>query len=144
MKFEKHSLENNELIYLNSSVYDEAKKRIKELLPKYDNIMIMFTGGKDCTVVLYLVEECLNEMKLNKPIYINYFDEELIPKEEIEFINRLKETGKYNFLHFCLPFKVNIQILNKKTEFIFWDKKGKTNGLENHQKMQLHKSMEKM
>ena len=125
MNFEKHSTENKEKIYLNVSVYDESKRRIKELLPNYDNILIMFTGGKDCTVVLYLVEECLNEMKLNKPIYINYFDEELIPKEEIEFIDRLKNTGKYRFFHYCLPFKQNIQILNKKTEFIFWDKKRK-------------------
>ena len=125
MNFEKHSLENKEKVYLNTSVYDESKRRIKELLPNYDNILIMFTGGKDCTVVLYLVEECLNEMGLKKPININYFDEELIPKEEMEFVNRLKETGKYNILHYCLPFKTNIQVLNKKTEFIFWDKKRK-------------------
>ena len=42
---------------LNTNVYEEAQKRIEYLFDEFDRVYISFSGGKDSTVMYYMVME---------------------------------------------------------------------------------------
>lgn len=53
----KHQVE-----YLDVDVLTMAKERIRHVCATFDQIWVAFSGGKDSTVTLHLVEEVLREL----------------------------------------------------------------------------------
>lgn len=107
---------------LDCNVYEAAKYRIKKCIPKFDNICVTFTGGKDSTVVLYLVDECMKEMGRADKVKVIYRDEEIVAKDTVEFVDSLVKSDKYDFYYYCLPCRDTAQLLGKEIKYIQWDK----------------------
>lgn len=108
--------------YINNNVYEMAKKRIKEAINISDEQTVSFSGGKDSLAVLKLVEECYEEMGINKKVNVIFFDEELIPFEVYEFVKEMYDSGKYNFKWYCITLESQKFVLGNTVKYIQWDK----------------------
>ena len=63
---------------IDRNVYDLALERIRRTYDIFDNVVVMFSGGKDSTVCLNLTLQIAKER--NKlPLDVYFFDEEAIP-----------------------------------------------------------------
>ena len=107
--------------YIDTNVYDEAKKRIHHIYDIFDTIAIMFSGGKDSLAVLHLVKEVADERGLKKPINVVFRDEELIPMEVINFVNEYRNKDWVNMLWFTVPLASTKYIMSVCHNYIQWD-----------------------
>ena len=89
---------------IDENVYDLAIKRINRTYDIFDNVVVMFSGGKDSTVCLNLTLEIAKER--NKlPLHVFFFDEEAIPYETIDYVKRVAELPEVEMHWLCLPVK---------------------------------------
>lgn len=107
--------------YLDTDVYVEAKKRINHVIDTFDSIAVNFSGGKDSLCVLKLVEEVYHERGIKDKVNVNFFDEELIPDDVVQFVKSFYESGNYNFHYFTIPLKSQKFILGKVIDYVQWD-----------------------
>lgn len=107
--------------YIDTNVYEEAKKRIKHIIATFDKIFVNFSGGKDSLVTLHLTEEVYQELGLSEKVNVIFRDEELIPDDVVQFVQDYYHSGRYNFKYFAAPLKSNKFILGKSFEYIQWD-----------------------
>jgi predicted phosphoadenosine phosphosulfate sulfurtransferase len=108
-------------LYLDTDVYVEAKKRINHVIDTFDSIAVNFSGGKDSLCVLKLVEEVYHERGIKDKVNVNFFDEELIPDDVVQFVKSFYESGNYNFHYFTIPLKSQKFILGKVIDYVQWD-----------------------
>lgn len=107
--------------YIDTNVYDETKKRLHHIYNIFDTIVVMFSGGKDSLVTLELVHEVALERGITKPINVVFRDEELIPDEVINFVDKYRQLDWINMIWFCVPLKSSKYILSTVHSYIQWD-----------------------
>lgn len=108
--------------YIETNVYDEAKKRIKHCMSVFDHLFVSFSWWKDSLATLKLYEECMEEeWRHNERIKVVFRDEEVIPDDVIEFIQEFAKNPKYEFRYFAVPMKSSKFILGKTMTYIQWD-----------------------
>lgn len=89
---------------IDKDVYTLALERINRTYDIFDNVVVMFSGGKDSTVCLNLTLEVAKER--NKlPLDVYFFDEEAIPYETIDYVTRVADLPEVNMNWLCLPVK---------------------------------------
>lgn len=89
---------------IDKNVYDLALERINRTYDIFDNVVVMFSGGKDSTVCLNLTLQVAKER--NKlPLEVFFFDEEAIPYETIDYVKRVADLPEVNMNWLCLPVK---------------------------------------
>lgn len=89
---------------IDKNVYDLAIERINKTYDIFDNVVVMFSGGKDSTVCLNLALQVAKER--NKlPLDVFFFDEEAIPYETIDYVQRVAELPEVNMHWLCIPVK---------------------------------------
>lgn len=71
----------------------QAQKFIKQMLRKYKNPAIAWTGGKDSTVLLHLVRSVTN-----KKLPIMFIDHQNHFEETLKFVKRLNEEWQLNLI----------------------------------------------
>lgn len=106
---------------IDSDVYTEAKKRIKEMILTFDKCYVMFSGGKDSLVLLHLTEEVYRDMGLKEKVNVIFRDEEVIPTDVVEFVQEYWHSGRYNFKYFATQLKSEKFVMGKKEPYIQWD-----------------------
>lgn len=111
--------------HLDINVLDASKQRIKHLINTFDNLLVAFSGGKDSLVVLHLVEQVYQELKIKEKPKVFFRDEELIPDDVIAFVNEIRLSGRFDFYYFCIPLESEKYVLGKKETYIQWDKNRK-------------------
>jgi len=107
--------------YIDTNVYDEAKKRIHHIYDVFDTIVVMFSGGKDSLAALHLVKEVSDERGLKKPINVVFRDEELIPQEVIDFVDKYRKKDWVNMIWFTVPLASTKYIMSVCHNYIQWD-----------------------
>tara|TARA_R110000787_G_scaffold105652_2_gene213127 strand:- start:6244 stop:7446 length:1203 start_codon:yes stop_codon:yes gene_type:complete len=107
--------------YNETNVYEESLSRIEYLFTSFDNVVVNFSAGKDSTAVLNLALEVAH--KLNKPLTINFFDEEVIHPPTIEYAERVRDLhSNITFNWYCLEFKHRNACSNEEPFWYCWDK----------------------
>ena len=89
---------------IEKDVYTLAIERINRTYDIFDNVVVMFSGGKDSTVCLNLALQVAKER--NKlPLHVYFFDEEAIPYETIDYVTRVADLPEIKMNWLCLPVK---------------------------------------
>jgi predicted phosphoadenosine phosphosulfate sulfurtransferase len=109
--------------FLNTSVYDESKKRIKYIFDNFDNIYLSFSGGKDSTVMFHLVME--EAIARNKKIGVLFVDWECQLTSTINHIKEMITLYKDNIdLYWVqLPITTTNGCSQIEPEWTAWDDK---------------------
>jgi predicted phosphoadenosine phosphosulfate sulfurtransferase len=92
----------NPKVALNESCYDLSIKRIEYLYDTFDYVTVSFSGGKDSTVCLNLCLEVARQ-KNRLPLNVYTFDEEAIPPETVEYMDRISKNPDIDFKWYCVP-----------------------------------------
>lgn len=88
--------------YTGRTVLDEARDRTRLVFDLFDHVAVSFSGGKDSTAVLNIALEVARELK-RLPLHVITFDEECIPPQTVEYMQRVSECPDIKFDWYCLP-----------------------------------------
>jgi len=87
---------------LKENVYDAALTRIRDIFDRADEVTVGFSGGKDSTVCLNLALKVARERD-RLPLKVHFFDEEAIPPETVEYVERVARLKDVDLRWWCLP-----------------------------------------
>lgn len=112
-------------IYNNKNVFDAAMERIEFAFDKFDNLCVSYSGGKDSTVMIQLVE--MVAKKKNKKYDVLFIDMEAQYLMTIEHIKTLKNKLQYirDFYWVCLPLSLRNAVSVFEPRWICWEKSKK-------------------
>lgn len=94
-------------ITLDRDVYSLALERTAEVLDRFDHVAVMFSGGKDSTATLQVALEVLRSDPVrwarHLPLRVVFYDEEAIPYETADYVERVAELPDVALEWYCLP-----------------------------------------
>lgn len=105
--------------FIDTNVYEEAKKRIHHIYDVYDNVVSSFSGGKDSGVLVNLHWEVAQERGLDK-INVIFRDEELVPQAVLDNVFYYMQQPWTNFTWYAIPLRSTKYILGESKSIIFW------------------------
>lgn len=113
---------NNDIYYLNTNVYVEAKKRIEWLFDEFETVVVSSSWWKDSSVALYLTLEVARE-KWRLPLHVLFIDQEAEWSETVEYHRRLFDNKDIVLHWYQIPLRIfNATSHDKKDEWLFcWD-----------------------
>lgn len=106
--------------FIDTNVYEEAKKRIHHIYDIHDNVVSSFSGGKDSGVLINLAWEVAQERGLDK-VDVIFRDEELVPQAVLDNVFYYMQQPWTNFIWYAVPLKSNKYILGETSTIVFWD-----------------------
>ena len=110
--------------YGDDNVWEASLKRIHRCYDLFDNIIVNFSGGKDSTAVLNATLEVAKQ-RGKLPVKAMFFDEESLPPETIEYVERVRNTEGVDLDWICLPIKHRNACSNDEPYWKAWDEKYK-------------------
>lgn len=82
--------------------FQNALERMEYVFDTFDHVCVQFSGGKDSTACLNLALKMATEKK-RLPLDVVSFDEEAIPPETVEYMQRVADRDDVRFRWFCIP-----------------------------------------
>jgi predicted phosphoadenosine phosphosulfate sulfurtransferase len=112
-------------VYNDKNVFDAAIERIEFAFDNFDNLCVSYSGGKDSTVMIQLVE--MVAKKRNKKYDVLFIDMEAQYLMTIEHIKTLKNKLKCirDFYWVCLPLSLRNAVSVFEPRWICWEKSKK-------------------
>lgn len=97
-----------------------ARRRVEHIYDLFDNIVVMFSGGKDSMTTLELVRE--RAVALDRlPVDVVFLDEEIIPSPVIDTLNRYRAEPWLRLHWFAVPMKNQKYVLGTIEDVVMWD-----------------------
>ena len=109
--------------FIDTNVYEEAKKRIHHIYDLHDNVVCSFSGGKDSGVLINIAWEVAQERGLDK-VDVIFRDEELVPQAVLDNVFYYRQQPWSNFIWYAVPLRSNKYILGETSTIVFWDSSG--------------------
>jgi predicted phosphoadenosine phosphosulfate sulfurtransferase len=89
---------------IDTDVLTLGRERTAHTFDRFDQVSVLFSGGKDSTVCLMLaIEEARRRGRL--PLDVVFYDEEAQCPETIEYMDRVRQWPGISLRWFCLPVK---------------------------------------
>jgi predicted phosphoadenosine phosphosulfate sulfurtransferase len=99
-----HSPRQGKKQFVAENVYQLSLARLRLCFDRFDKVVVTFSGGKDSTVCFQLALQVA--MEFNRlPLDVVTFDEEAIPPETVEYMERVATNPDIRFHWYCLPVK---------------------------------------
>lgn len=78
------------IFYSDKNVLEASKERIRFLFKEFPNhrLVVSFSGGKDSTVLLYVVKEVMDELGIEK-IPVMFLDQEIEAPDTVEYMRHI-------------------------------------------------------
>ena len=112
-------------IYNDKNVFDASVERIQFAFDNFDNLCVSFSGGKDSTLMIQLVNMVAKEK--NKKFDVLFIDMEAQYLMTIEHIKRMREKLECirDFYWVCLPMSLRNAVSVFEPRWICWEKEKK-------------------
>ena len=112
-------------VYNNKNVFDAAIERIEFAFDNFENLCVSYSGGKDSTVMIQLVE--MVAKKRNRQYDVLFIDMEAQYLMTIEHIKTLKNKLEHirDFYWVCLPLSLRNAVSVFEPRWICWEKSKK-------------------
>lgn len=112
-------------VYNDKNVFDAAMERIEFAFDNFENLCVSYSGGKDSTVMIQLVE--MVAKKKNKKYDVLFIDMEAQYLMTIEHIKTLKNKLENirDFYWVCLPLSLRNAVSVFEPRWICWEKSKK-------------------
>lgn len=111
-------------IYLNSSVLEEARRRVRWVLQEFEHVYVGFSGGKDSTVILNLALEAAEEMgRLPLPVF--FLDQETEWQSVIDMVKKVMYDPRVSPRWLQIPFLLTNSASAEHPYLHTWDSKAK-------------------
>lgn len=112
-------------IYNDKNVFDASMERIEFAFDNFENLCVSYSGGKDSTVMIQLVEMIAE--KKNRSYDVLFIDMEAQYLMTIEHIKTLKNKLKHirDFYWVCLPLSLRNAVSVFEPRWICWEKSKK-------------------
>jgi predicted phosphoadenosine phosphosulfate sulfurtransferase len=105
--------------HVEASCYDLAVQRLEKCYDYFDHIAVSFSGGKDSTACLNIALDVARR-RGRLPLHVYTFDEEAIPPETVEYMQRVSENPEIKFDWFCLPVEHKNACSDKEPTWYCW------------------------
>lgn len=111
--------------YLDISVLEASRRRVKTLFDEFENVYISFSGGKDSSVMTHLVME--EARKRDRKVGLLIIDLEAQYKDTIDHVYAMVDEYKDNIeLHwFCGELLMRNAVSNYEPRWCCWDESRK-------------------
>lgn len=103
--------------YVDLSVEEAAKRRLRRIADTHDTVAVCFSGGKDSLAVLNLWKEVNEGRKVN----VIFRDPELMPSSVIDFVRGYAEQPWVDMQWLAVPAHGSKYILGKLHSYVRWD-----------------------
>ena len=110
----------NKKLEVAESVYELALQRMRLTFARYDHVAVSFSGGKDSTAAMQVALTVARELN-RLPLHVFTYDEEAIPPQTVEYMDRLRQSPEIRFEWFCLPVKHRNACSTKSPFWYCWD-----------------------
>ena len=112
-------------VYNNKNVFEAAMERIEFAFDNFENLCVSYSGGKDSTVMIQLVE--MVAKKRNRKYDVLFIDMEAQYLMTIEHIKTLKNKLECirDFYWVCLPLSLRNAVSVFEPRWICWEKSKK-------------------
>lgn len=112
-------------VYTDKNVFDASLERIEFAFDNFDNLCVSFSGGKDSTLMIQLVD--MIAKRKNKQFDVLFIDMEAQYLMTIEHIESLKNKLKTirDFYWVCLPLSLRNAVSVFEPRWICWEKEKK-------------------
>lgn len=92
-------------IYLNKTVFDAAKERIRYIFSEFDNVVVGFSGGKDSTATLFTTLMVAEEMG-RLPVKVCFVDQEAEWQAVIDYMRIIMSDPRVDPYWIQAPLKL--------------------------------------
>lgn len=112
-------------VYNDKNVFDAAMERIEFAFDNFENLCVSYSGGKDSTVMIQLVE--MVAKKRNRQYDVLFIDMEAQYLMTIEHIKTIKNKMEHirDFYWICLPLSLRNAVSVFEPRWICWEKSKK-------------------
>lgn len=101
------------------SVWELGEARTRAAFDRFDHIVVLFSGGKDSTVVLQLAYA--EAQRRGQRLRVVFFDEEAIPFQTEEYVRRVAGWDGIDMEWLCIPVKHRNACSRKSPWWWPWD-----------------------
>lgn len=109
-------------IYNNKNVFDAAIERIEFAFDNFDNLCVSYSGGKDSTVMIQLIEMVAKKKKRQYDVlFIDMEAQYLMTIEHIKTLKNKLECIR-DFYWVCLPLSLRNAVSVFEPRWICWEK----------------------
>jgi predicted phosphoadenosine phosphosulfate sulfurtransferase len=109
----------NKKQHTDQDCFSMAMSRMEYIFDTYDQVAVSFSGGKDSTACLNLALQVATDKK-KLPLTVFTFDEEAIPPETVDYMQRVSERDDVRFLWYCLPIEHRNACSSKEPYWYCW------------------------
>ena len=106
-------------LFLDTTVVDAARERIRHIYDTFDTVCVQFSGGKDSSAVLLLAKELHDERGLG-PVKTIFRDEEMVSPAVIHYLEWIKDLPWVDMEWYCLPMGQEVWVLGRREYVLLW------------------------
>ena len=110
--------------HIEENVWEKALERTRRVFDDFEEVFVLFSGGKDSTAVLNVALQVAEE-KGRLPLRVVFYDEEAIHPPTVEYVERIMKDPRVDLEWYCLPVAHRNACSNEQPYWYCWNEEEK-------------------